>query len=86
MKMNASTAFPADLDPSMVKRAAQMVQERKDKHMPVAEAKNKGRLPSLSTKKDMKSATMKLKMFKIPLMSSCVVGLVMPMPFKTLVK
>jgi len=58
MKIMATTAFAEALDPSIAKRAEQIVQTTKTQSMPVVAIKKSRLLPMRSTKKQAPVATM----------------------------
>lgn len=83
MKIIATTALPAPFVLVVSCRSAQIVHTMNDTSIPAVLVRNSGRRPILSTKKHMVTATMKLKIWRTPLMISCVVESVMPIEFST---
>jgi hypothetical protein len=78
MKIIATTAFADALDPSIAKRAEQIVQTTKTQSIPEVAIKKSRLRPILSTKKQAPVATMIFVIWRIPLMRSWVVESVMP--------
>jgi hypothetical protein len=78
MKIIVTTAFAEAFDPSMAKRAEQIVQTTKTQSMPAVAMRKSRLLPMRSTKKQAPVATMILVIWRIPLMRSWVVESVIP--------
>ena len=83
MKIIVTTALAEALDPSIAKRAEQMVQTMKTQSIPDVAMRNNFRLPMRSTKKQAPVATMMFVIWRIPFMRSWVVESVIPIWSKT---
>ena len=83
MKIIATTAFAEAFDPSIAKRAEQIVQTTKTQSIPEVAIKKSFLRPTLSTKKHAPVATMVFVIWRMPLMRSWVVESVIPIWSKT---